>query len=158
MISLQIHLGMCQSVTNEGWANDNWSAHGDDNGIVFSKQCLPLNDGVKKCFNTFKKKTCFHPTEMVSLNHVGQYVIFPARWWHRGYFHIRSNTTYYTAQLFCTAARDIDSWPNQTRSGTRHTLNQSSVHPRRLTVRSILPVTDISKKIHSGENPKWRHL
>ena len=117
IISLQIHLGMCQSVTNhEEWANDNWSVHGDDNGIVFSKQCLPLNDGVKKCFNTFKKKTCFHPTEMVSLNHVGQYVIFPARWWHRGYFHIRSNTTYYTAQLFCTAARDIDSWSNQTRS------------------------------------------
>jgi hypothetical protein len=75
-----------------------------------------LNDGVKRCFNTFKIKTCFHPTEMISLNEVGQYVIFPARWWHRGYFNIRSNRTYYTAQLFCTAARDIESWPNQTRS------------------------------------------
>jgi hypothetical protein len=116
MMSLAIHLGTCQSDTNEEWANPNWSAHGDDNGIVFSKLCPPLNDGVKKCFNTFKKKTCFHETDMVSLNHVGQYVIFPARWWHRGYFQIRSNTTYYTAQLFCTAARAIDSWPNQTRS------------------------------------------
>jgi hypothetical protein len=27
-------------------------------------------------------------------------------------------------------------------------------HPRHLTVQSILPLTDISKKIHSGENPK----
>ncbi len=82
MILLQIHLGTCQSDTNEEWANVNWSLNGDDNGIVVSKQCLPLNDGVKRCFNTFKKKTCFHPTETVLLNHVGQYVIFPARWWH----------------------------------------------------------------------------
>ena len=43
-------------------------------------------------------------------------MIFPARWWHRGYFKIRSNAAYYTAQLFCTAARDMESWPNQTRS------------------------------------------
>lgn len=50
------------------------------------------------------------------MNLVGQYVLFPARWWHRGYFKIRTDTTYYTAQLFCTPAHDMDSWPNQTRS------------------------------------------
>jgi hypothetical protein len=105
-LPVQIHLGTSQSDTNEEWANSNASLHGDDNGLVFSKQCPPLNDGVKICFNTFKKKMCFHPTKMVSLNDVGQYVIFPARWWHQGYFNIRSYTTYYTAQLFCTAARD----------------------------------------------------
>jgi hypothetical protein len=106
-LPLQIHRGTSQSYTNEQWANSNLSLHGDDNGLVFSKQCPPLNDGVKRCFNTFKKKTCFHPTEMVSLNDVGQYMIFPARWWHRGYFNIRSNTTYYTAQLFCTADNSV---------------------------------------------------
>jgi hypothetical protein len=98
---------------NEEWAS--WSSHGDDNGLVFSPHYPPLNNGVKRCFNTFMKKTCFHQTKRVSLKNVGQYVIFPARWWHRGYFQIRLNTTYYTAQLFCTAARDIESWPNQTR-------------------------------------------
>ena len=35
MISLQIHLGTCQSDTDEEWENAKWSAHGDDNGIVF---------------------------------------------------------------------------------------------------------------------------
>ncbi len=77
-LPVQIHLGTSQSDTNEQWANSNVSLHGDDNGLVFSKQCPPLNNGVKRCFNTFKKKRCFHPTEMVSLNDVGQYVIFPA--------------------------------------------------------------------------------
>ena len=178
MILLQMHLGTCQSDTNEEWANANWSAHDDDNRIVFSKQCPLLNDSVKKCFNTFKKKTCFHPTEMVTLNHVGQYVIFPSRWWHRGYFQIRSNTTYYTAQLFCTAARAIDSWPNQTRSENKEmkikrlpfedvrdishdvqnnwetTYSESKFCPSKAIVQSILPLPDISKKIHSGENPK----
>ena len=106
---LQFHLGISNSDTEEEWAdsdasfngqdtNEEWaiscaSLDGDDNGLVFSKQCPPLNDGVKRCFNTFKKKICFHPTEMVLLNHVGQYVIFPARWWHLGYFQIKSNTT-----------------------------------------------------------------
>ena len=130
---LQFHLGMSNSDTeeeewadsdasfngqdtNEEWANSRASLDGDDNGLVFAKDCPPSNDGVKRCFNTFKKKTCFHPTKIVSLNEVGQYVIFPARWWHRGFFNISSNRTYYTAQLFCTAARDIESWPNRTRS------------------------------------------
>lgn len=104
---------LCEPVTKE---DSEGHPEGDDNGIVFSKQCRPLDDGEKKCFDSIKKKICSHVTSKVPLNLVGQYVIFPARCWHRGYFRITSNRTYYTAQLFCTAARDVDSWPNQTRS------------------------------------------
>jgi hypothetical protein len=136
-----INLGICQPVTNEEWLNTNFSApQGDDNGIVFSKQCHPSNDGVKKCFNTFNKKICSHGTEEVSLNLVGQYVIFPARWWHRGYFRITSNTTYYTAQLFCTAARDINSWSNRTRSKNKE-----------MTIQQ-LPFEDVREVSHDVKN------
>ena len=45
MISLQMHLGTCQSDyneesanANEESANTNWSAHGDNNGVVFAKK------------------------------------------------------------------------------------------------------------------------
>ncbi len=85
---VQIHLGTSQSDTNKEWAdshaslhgddmNEEWansraSLHGDDNGLIFAKHCPPLNDGVKRCFNTFKKKTFFHPTKNVLLNEVGQ--------------------------------------------------------------------------------------
>ena len=102
-----------EPMRNDEWLNTNFSANGDDNGIVFSNECPQANDGASKCFNAFKKKICFHETQKVSLNLVGQYVLFPARWWHRGYFNIRTDTTYYTAQLFCTPAHDMD--PNQTR-------------------------------------------
>jgi hypothetical protein len=46
----------------------------------------------------------------IPLNDVGQYVMFPSRWWHRGYYEIRSEKVYYAAQLFCVAAQDPDSW------------------------------------------------
>jgi hypothetical protein len=89
--------------------------YNDDNGLIFANHCNPTNNCVKRCFNTCKEKTCSHDVDKESLNRIGQYVIFPARWWHRGYFAIRSERVYYTAQLFCTAAQDITSWQIQTR-------------------------------------------
>ena len=52
---LQFHLGMSNSDTEEEeWAISRASLDGDDNGLMFAKDCPPSNDGVKRCFNTFK--------------------------------------------------------------------------------------------------------
>jgi hypothetical protein len=95
--------------------------NGDDNGLYFAPLCHPRNDGTKKCFNAAHIKICNHKEEQVSLNQLGQYAIFPSRWWHHGYYNITSEFEYYTAQLFCTGAQDGESWAGHTR-----TRNQSS--------------------------------
>jgi len=46
---------------------------------------------------------------------VGDYVVFPSRWYHRGYYNISSNMTYYTAQLFCKISDKPEAWQNVTR-------------------------------------------
>jgi hypothetical protein len=94
--------------------------YGDENGLIFAPTCHPSNDGIEKCFDSCRNKLCSHKTDNVPLNHVGQYVIFPSRWWHRGYYEIRSEKMYYTAQLFCVAAQDPESWCNQTRKQNRN--------------------------------------
>jgi len=52
----------------------------------------------------------------VNLNNVGDYVIFPARFMHRGYYEITSNRTYYTLQLFCKASENREAFQNVTRA------------------------------------------
>ena len=94
--------------------------YGDENGLIFAPICKPSNDGADKCFDSCKTKLCTHKTDNIPLNDVGQYVMFPSRWWHRGYNEIRSEKVYYTAQLFCIAAQDPDSWSNQTRKQNRN--------------------------------------
>ena len=94
--------------------------YGDENGLIFAPTCHPSNNGIEKCFDSCRNKLCSHKTDNVPLNHVGQYVIFPSRWWHRGYYEIRSEKMYYTAQLFCVAAQDPESWCNQTRKQNRN--------------------------------------
>jgi hypothetical protein len=92
----------------------------DDNGLFFAPICKPANDDDVKCFDSLKNKTCDHKVDKVVLNEVGQYVIFPSRWWHRGFYEIRSEKEYYTVQLFCTAAQDPESWTNQLRKDNRN--------------------------------------
>jgi len=94
--------------------------YGDDNGLILAPTCNPSNDGVKKCFDSFRQKQCSHKTDTVPLNLLGQYVLFPSRWWHKGFYNIRSDRVFYTAQLFCTAAQDPDSWSNHTRKQNRN--------------------------------------
>ena len=90
--------------------------NGDDNGLMFAPSCHPKNDTAQKCFDASNNKICQHQIEQVSLNELGQYVQFPSRWWHRGYYAITSGVMYITAQLFCTAAQDGESWSGHTRT------------------------------------------
>jgi hypothetical protein len=92
----------------------------DDNGLLFAPICKPANDDDVKCFDSSKNKTCAHKVDKVALNEVGQYVVFPSRWWHRGFYEIRSEKEYYTVQLFCTATQDPQSWTNQLRKQNRN--------------------------------------
>ena len=49
-------------------------------------------------------KICDHSIDRYMLNTVGDYVLFQANCFHRGYFYITSNSIYYTAQLFATSS------------------------------------------------------
>jgi hypothetical protein len=89
---------------------------GDNNGLHFAPACPPANDGVEKCFSPTNIKECEHDILTIALNEVGNFVMFPSRWWHRGFYMIASEKEYYTAQLFCTSNEDGDSWANNTRS------------------------------------------
>jgi len=127
--------------------NTNFSANVDDNGIVFSSECPPANDGANKCFNASREKICQHRTQTVSLNLVGQYMLFPARWWHHGYFNIRTDSTYYTAQLFCTPS--IDMGANQTRQKNKEmTVNQLDFED----------VNDVSNDVMNNWDTTYSHL
>ena len=85
----------------------------DGNGIIFAPICRP--DGVPKCFTSGNIKQCDHNVTTVKLDHVGDYVSFPSRFMHRGYYHIASNMTYYTLQLFCKMSESPDAFQNVTR-------------------------------------------
>ncbi len=66
----------------------------DGNGLIFAPRC----DG--ECFTSRKEKKCDHPVNKVLLDNVGEYVVFPSRWYHHGYYNIKSDKVFYTAQLF----------------------------------------------------------
>ena len=86
----------------------------DGNGIIFAPECKSNDDN--RCFTSSNVKTCKHKEMTVPLDHVGNYVKFPARVHHHGYYNIHSNMTYYTAQLFCTPPlTNVHVWQNVTR-------------------------------------------
>ena len=51
----------------------------------------------------------------VSLDNVGEYVVFPSRWYHHGYYNIESDKVFYTAQLFAMGSSKPEAWQNITR-------------------------------------------
>jgi hypothetical protein len=81
----------------------------------------------EKCFTSSNDKHCDHNVTMVKLDEVGDYLVFPSRFYHRGYYRITSNKTYYSAQLFCKATESVKAWQNVTRK-----VNQDMI-PGRLT-------------------------
>ena len=85
----------------------------DGNGIMFAPMCKADVDS--KCFTSSNDKICEHNVNAVELDIVGDYVVFPSRWYHRGYYTIASNMTYYTAQLFCKISDNLEAWQNVTR-------------------------------------------
>jgi hypothetical protein len=42
------------------------------------------------------------------------YVVFPSRWYHRGYYNIKSDKVFYTAQLFAIGSSKPEAWQNIT--------------------------------------------
>ena len=70
----------------------------DGNGIMFAPMCKADVDG--KCFTSTNEKICEHKVNAVKLDTVGDFVVFPSRFYHRGYYRIASDMTYYTAKKY----------------------------------------------------------
>ncbi len=82
---------------------------GDGNGLIFAPKC----DG--ECLTSRKEKKCDHPVNTVALDKVGEYVVFLSRWYHHGYYNIKSDKVFYTAQLFAVGSSKPEAWQNITR-------------------------------------------
>ncbi len=89
-------------------------------------------DGDDKCFTSSNNKQCDHNVTTVELDEVGDYVVFSSRFYHRGYYRIASNKTYFTAQLFCKVSENCEACPNVTRK-VNHNMIQDRVKESRLT-------------------------
>ena len=63
-----------------------------DNGLEFAPRC------VGQCF--IQQAECDHTVQNATLNHVGNYVVFPSMWYHHGYYSITPRKTIIQAQLF----------------------------------------------------------
>ena len=85
----------------------------DGNGIMFAPMCKADVDG--KCFMSTNEKMCEHKVNAVELDTVGDFIVFPSRFYHHGYYRIASNMTCYMAQLFCKISDNPEAWQNVTR-------------------------------------------
>jgi hypothetical protein len=95
-------------------------------------------DGNDKCFTSSNDKQYDHNVTTVELDEVGDYVVFPSRFYHHGYYRIASNKTYYTAQLFCKVSENREVYPNVTRK-----VNQNMIQDRRKESRLTQLTQDI---------------
>jgi hypothetical protein len=77
------------------------SGETDENGIYFAPLCTSL------CFG--KYSGCVHEQKKVQIDTVGQYVLFPSKWYHQGYYNDRSGMFFVTAQLFARPSISPDS-------------------------------------------------
>ncbi len=50
----------------------------------------------------------------VVLDNVGDYVVFPSRWYCHGYYNIKPDKVFYTAQLFTMGSSSPEAWQNIT--------------------------------------------
>jgi hypothetical protein len=82
------------------------------NGIMFAPMCKADVDG--KCFTSTNEKICEHKVNAVKLDTLGDFVVFPSRFYHRGYYWITFDMTYYTAHLFCKISDNSEAWQNVT--------------------------------------------
>ena len=81
----------------------------DDNGVILAPSC------VTGCY--LQGRACNHGMIKLQLNKVGDYVVFPSLWWHRGYCDIAAKTSddhaIFTAQFFASPRSDISSKSSQ---------------------------------------------
>jgi len=92
----------------------------DGNGIMCAPMCKADVDS--KCFTSSNEKICEHKVNAVKLDMVGDFVVFPSRFFHRGNYTIDSNMAYYTAQLFCKISDNPEAWQNVTSKVNRITM------------------------------------
>jgi hypothetical protein len=85
-----------------GTMEDESSQESDQNGINFAPLCTTL------CFG--KSSGCAHERKKVQINTVGQYVLFPSKWYHQGFYNDHSGIVFLTAQLFARPSISPDSW------------------------------------------------
>ena len=70
-----------------------WEPKKDNNGLVFAPSC----NG--PCF--LRQAECDHrDCQEVTLNRVGDYIVFPSMWYHHGFFSVKPKKTIIQAQLF----------------------------------------------------------
>ncbi len=78
----------------------------DNNGLLFAPTC-------STCFNANKyllvsEKKCLHKWINESLNNPGEYILFPSKMYHCGYYNEKSKQIFTQAQLFCEPRLDTD--------------------------------------------------
>ncbi len=54
------------------------------------------------------------------MDNVGDYVVFPSRWYHHGYFNIESDKVFYKAQLFTMGSSKPEAWQKITHKVSRN--------------------------------------
>jgi hypothetical protein len=81
--------------------------------LIFAPRCYC------EYFSSRKEKGCDHPVIIVALDNVWDYVGFLSRWYHRGYYNIKSKKVFYTAQLFAMGSSSPEAWQNITRKVNR---------------------------------------
>ncbi len=101
---------------------------GDGNGLRFAPRC----DG--ECFSSSKEKECDHPVNKVTLDNIGDYNVFPSRWYHHGYYNIKFDKVFYTVQLFVMGSSSPETWQNITRKVDR---NMIQGHGEELKLRKL---------------------
>jgi len=79
-------------------------------GLNFAPKCDNF------CFT--RETVCHHIKNNVSLNNLGDYVLFPSKCFHQGYFNSNVDMVFVTAQLFARPSISIDS-DQLTRSHTK---------------------------------------
>jgi len=83
---------MCYSIDSSSSKESIDSISPMDNGLQFAPRC----DG--QYF--LQQAECDHTIQKATLNHVGNFVVFPSMWYHHGYYSITPRKTVIQAQLF----------------------------------------------------------
>lgn len=117
--SIDNKANMCYSIDSSSSEESIDSLSPMDNGLQFAPRC----DG--QCFLQTAK--CDHTIQKATLNNVGQFVVFPSMWYHKGYYSITPRKTVIQAQLFAMLS------PNPTKERlTRNTTAMNSLKKGRI--------------------------
>jgi hypothetical protein len=115
---------MCYSIDSSSSEESIDSIRPMDNGLQFAPRC----DG--QCF--LQQAECDHTIQKATLNHVGNYVVFPSMWYHHGYYSITPRKTVIQAQLFAMHS------PNPTKERlTRNTTKMNFLRKGRIDRTSL---------------------